>query len=236
MKIIAHRCGTNPGVPENSVASARRSLELGADVIELDIRYSRDGVPTVVHDADFGRLCGVGKKVADFTSAELARLRYRGYPDAGPLPFSAFTSAGVAPLLIDFKLGAADVRRFIPALSAADYLDKVVLGVRSVDTLEAARSAARVRTLAFMRERGELQAFVAAGVDIIRLWDAWLDAAAVDEVRAAGRQVWVMSGGQREGGVGITTRERVVEYFDLKVDGFLLNDVAFGVGVARSRG
>jgi glycerophosphoryl diester phosphodiesterase len=235
MKIIAHRCGTNPGVPENSVVSARRSLELGADVIELDIRYSRDGVPTVVHDADFGRLCGVGKKVADLTSAELARLRYREHPDAGPLPFSAFTSAGLAPLLIDFKLGAADVRRFVPVLSAAGYLDKVVLGVRSVDTLEAARSVARVRTLAFMRERSELQAFVAAGVDIVRLWDAWLDAAAVAEVRAAGRQVWVMSGGQSEGGVGITTPQRVAEYFDFKVDGFLLNDVALGVGVARSR-
>jgi glycerophosphoryl diester phosphodiesterase len=235
MTIIAHRCGTNPGVPENSVASARRSLELGAQVVELDIRYSRDGVPTVVHDADFRRLCGVDARVAGLTSAELARLRYREHPEAGPLPFAAFTSAGIAPLLIDFKLDAADVRRFVPALEAAGYLDKVVLGLRSVDALEAARSLAPVRTLAFMKAPGDTAAFLAAGADIIRLWDPWLSGAAVGEVHAAGRLVWAMTGEPSEGTVGLTTRERLAAYFDLGVDGFLLNDVALGATVARSR-
>ena len=92
MTIIAHRCGTHTGLPENSVDAARRSLELGADVIELDIRFSRDGVPAVIHDADFKRLCGVSSRVADCTAAEIAGLRYSEHPDAGPVPFAAFAA------------------------------------------------------------------------------------------------------------------------------------------------
>jgi glycerophosphoryl diester phosphodiesterase len=237
MTIIAHRCGTHAGFPENSVAAAARSREAGADAIELDIRFSRDGVPTVIHDADFGRLCGVERRVADCTAAEIARLRYREHPEAGPEPFSAFTSAGISPLLIHFKPGAAELERFLPVLEAAGYLERTVVGVRSVGALRAARGARRpVRTLAFMPDRGDCAAFLAAGADIIRLWDPWVDEAAVRAVHEAGRLVWVMTGAPSDGSVGLCTRERLAEYFDLGLDGILLNDVALGVSVARLAG
>jgi hypothetical protein len=44
-----------------------------------------------------------------------------------------------------------------------------------------------------------------------------------------------MTGAPSDGSVGLTTRERLLEYYDLGLDGFLLNDVALGVSVARSR-
>ncbi len=236
MTIIAHRCGTHPGLAENSVAAAARSRELGADVIELDIRFSRDGVPVIIHDADFGRLCGVERRVGDCSAAEIAHLRYRGHPEAGPAPFSAFTSAGVSPLLIHFKPGAAELERFLPVLEGAGYLDRTIVGVRSVAALRAARGWRRpVRTLAFMPDRGDAAAFLAAGADIIRLWDPWIDAKAVEAVHAAGRLAWAMTGAPSDGSVGFSTRERLGEYFDLGLDGILLNDVALGVSVARSR-
>jgi glycerophosphoryl diester phosphodiesterase len=236
MTIVAHRCGTHEGLAENSVAAASRSRELGADFIELDIRLSRDGVPAVVHDASFARLCGVDRRVAECTAAEIARLRYREHPDAGPAPFSAFTAAGIAPLLIHFKLGAPELERFLPVLEAAGYLEKAVVGVTSAAALGAARGYRKpVRTLAFMPEREDAAAFLAAGADIIRLWDPWVDAAAVRVVHDAGRLVWVMTGAPSEGSVGLCTRERLGEYFDLGLDGILLNDVSLGVSVARSR-
>jgi glycerophosphoryl diester phosphodiesterase len=218
------------------VDAARRSRELGADVIELDIRFASDGVPAVIHDADFRRLCGVSRRVADCTAAEIAGLRYLAHPQSGPVPFSAFTASGISPLLIDFKLGAEYLEGFLAGLEAAGYLDKTIVGLRSVAALRAARSWRRpVRTLAFMPGRDDTAAFVEAGADIIRLWDPWVSAAAVAEVHAAGRLVWAMTGAPSDGSVGLTTRERLLEYYDLGLDGFLLNDVALGVSVARSR-
>ena len=48
--IIAHR--TSPrDAPENSLAGIRRSAELEADYVEIDVRLTRDGVPVMLHDA-----------------------------------------------------------------------------------------------------------------------------------------------------------------------------------------
>ena len=48
--IIAHR--TSPrDAPENSLEGIRRSAELGADYVEVDVRLTRDGVPVMLHDA-----------------------------------------------------------------------------------------------------------------------------------------------------------------------------------------
>jgi glycerophosphoryl diester phosphodiesterase len=48
-EIIAHR-GVPHELPENSLPSFRRALELGADGIELDVHLTADGVLVVHHD------------------------------------------------------------------------------------------------------------------------------------------------------------------------------------------
>jgi glycerophosphoryl diester phosphodiesterase len=234
MTIVAHRCGPHAGAAENSVAAARRSLELGADMVELDIRFSRDGVPVVVHDPDLGRLCGDARRVADLDAAEIARRPYREHPETGPRPFSAFLTAGVAPLLVDFKEGEGRIEGFLGMLDAVRYLDRVVLGVRSVAVLEAARRLQpRIRVLAFMHDPAGVGSFIDAGADVIRLWYTWMDARAVDRVREAGRAVWVMMGDPTEDRVGLASRADLAHCIALGVDGCLLNDVALGVEAAR---
>lgn len=47
--VIAHR--TCPrDAPENSLEGIARATELGADVVEVDVRRTADGVPVLVHD------------------------------------------------------------------------------------------------------------------------------------------------------------------------------------------
>ena len=73
MLIIAHR-GASAEAPENTLAAFRRAIELGADGVEFDVRLAADGVPVVIHDATLKRTAGIDRRVADITSAELARL------------------------------------------------------------------------------------------------------------------------------------------------------------------
>lgn len=47
--VIAHR-GASRDAPENTLAAFRRAAELGADLVELDVRLTRDGALAVVHD------------------------------------------------------------------------------------------------------------------------------------------------------------------------------------------
>ena len=79
--IIAHR--TSPlDAPENSLAGIRRSSELGADFVEIDVRLTRDGVPVLLHDALLLRTTLRPWPVSWATAKGLrrARLRHSGEP------------------------------------------------------------------------------------------------------------------------------------------------------------
>jgi glycerophosphoryl diester phosphodiesterase len=78
---IAHR-GARSLAPENTIASARKALELGADMWELDVAVTADLELVVLHDDTLDRTCNVkdlfpGKvpwRVWEFTLDELKTL------------------------------------------------------------------------------------------------------------------------------------------------------------------
>lgn len=63
---------------ENTMASFRRAIELGADEIEFDVRRTRDGVLVVHHDEDLGRVTDGAGPLRERTWHEISRLRVHG--------------------------------------------------------------------------------------------------------------------------------------------------------------
>ena len=70
VKVTAHR-GDSRKAPENTLAAFEKAIENGADVIELDVRETKDGEIVVMHDESLKRTCGVNKKVGNLTYEEL---------------------------------------------------------------------------------------------------------------------------------------------------------------------
>ena len=69
--IIGHR-GASREAPENTLASAKRAWELGADAVEVDVYLSRDGRIVVIHDRSTARTGSEDMIVAE-TDAETLR-------------------------------------------------------------------------------------------------------------------------------------------------------------------
>jgi glycerophosphoryl diester phosphodiesterase len=69
--LFAHR-GASSERPENTLAAFELGLQLGADVLELDVHPSRDGVLVVSHDPDALRSAGVARALADCDWPEIA--------------------------------------------------------------------------------------------------------------------------------------------------------------------
>lgn len=69
----AHR-GSSLAQPENTMASFRHALELGADWVELDIFTTRDGHLVVHHDVTTKRTAERSLRITDSTLAELREL------------------------------------------------------------------------------------------------------------------------------------------------------------------
>ncbi len=73
----AHRGAGSPGVlaPENSLAATRAAIALGADLVEMDVRFTADDVAVLLHDADVDRTTDGTGPVAALTLGALQALR-----------------------------------------------------------------------------------------------------------------------------------------------------------------
>lgn len=100
--VIAHRGCHNPAphhrlgsTPENSVAALDQCVKLGVDVMELDVRRTRDGYLVIMHDATVDRTTDGRGRVGDLTLAAVKALRLREN-EGGPA--AALTMAQVPTL------------------------------------------------------------------------------------------------------------------------------------------
>lgn len=70
---IGHR-GAKGHLPENTLVSFQKAIDLGADMIELDVRLSFDKVPMVLHDETIDRTTPKTGLVTDYNAKELQQL------------------------------------------------------------------------------------------------------------------------------------------------------------------
>ncbi|MBR6648270.1 MAG: glycerophosphodiester phosphodiesterase family protein [Bacteroidaceae bacterium] len=110
--IVAHRGASGNGAPENSLAAIRESLQLGVDMIEVDVRLTKDGELVVCHDAKIDRTTNGKGSVTDMTLDELRNSRIidkNGIPTNETLPTLGEVLElvdGKCTLLIDVKRGS----------------------------------------------------------------------------------------------------------------------------------
>lgn len=94
---VAHRGLHDDKFPENSMPAFRAAIEHGFN-IEIDVHLSADGHIVVFHDDNLKRVCGVDKKIAKCTLAELRTMRLKGTEYTIPT-FDEFLA------LVDGKVG-----------------------------------------------------------------------------------------------------------------------------------
>lgn len=82
-------------VPENSLAALAQCVAIGADVMETDVRMTRDGHLVMIHDATVDRTTDGHGRVADMTLADIRALHLRD--DLGG-PGARLTGARVSTL------------------------------------------------------------------------------------------------------------------------------------------
>jgi glycerophosphoryl diester phosphodiesterase len=71
--VIAHR-GASELAPENTKAAIKKALEIGVDMIEIDVHQTRDGKIILLHDETVNRTTNGKGKVKDLTFDEISKL------------------------------------------------------------------------------------------------------------------------------------------------------------------
>jgi glycerophosphoryl diester phosphodiesterase len=74
--VIAHR-GDWKQAPENSLKALEHSIHQGVDMIEIDIKQTKDGVLVLSHDETVDRATNGSGKIDELTFAEIRALRLK---------------------------------------------------------------------------------------------------------------------------------------------------------------
>jgi glycerophosphoryl diester phosphodiesterase len=69
----AHR-GDSSLFRENTIVAIQSAIDAGAEVVEIDVRITRDGKVIVLHDSNLERLWGISKESTEMDWAEISQL------------------------------------------------------------------------------------------------------------------------------------------------------------------
>lgn len=229
--LIAHRAG--PGIyPEQSIASAREAYRSGADMAEMDVQFTSDGIPVICHDPNTLRMFGEDSLCSDITLEHFLSLRHSEYPEYPSHSLANVLASGIKPLLLHQKCSGEQLRAMMRVINEYGYGHDVVIGVQHPDDVALIRDMLpETKVLAFMPHVEDMDAFLDANADIIRLWEGWVTKERIDHIHGAGRSVWIMAGECTQDGVGYTTEENFISWIDMGVDGILINDVPWAASL-----
>jgi glycerophosphoryl diester phosphodiesterase len=137
---IGHR-GAAGHVPGNTLAAIEQGIELGAQMVEIDVRRSREGRLLLLHDATVDPTTGGHGPIAALTWAEVRSLRVAGVHPVPLLEEALRLASGRVGVMLELKTEglAADVVRcvrettFAGSVIYASFLHDQLLEIRRAD-------------------------------------------------------------------------------------------------------
>jgi glycerophosphoryl diester phosphodiesterase len=134
---VAHR-GDPFAERENTLGAFAAAVRAGADMVEIDLRRSRDGEIVVLHDATLARLWGLERAVVDLDGAELAAI---GHGDVRIPTLREVLLTVEVPLMVDFTSRTV-VEGAVEAVRGHDAMDRSLFVTGNVEALRILRALA----------------------------------------------------------------------------------------------
>lgn len=136
--ICAHRAHTYDGkkvsgIPENSIRAIKKSIETGVEMVEIDVRTTKDGELVLMHDATVTRTTNGNGNVNGKTLAEIRALRMKANngtvtDDVVPtLEEALLAGRGKVFFNIDLSGDGANIRDIVKVIEKLHMLDRVVI-------------------------------------------------------------------------------------------------------------
>ena len=76
--VVAHRADWR-NYPENSLEAIQSSIDMGVDMLEIDVQRTKDGVLILMHDHDLDRMTNGNGNIADHTWEEISQLNLKDH-------------------------------------------------------------------------------------------------------------------------------------------------------------
>lgn len=128
--IACHRAAHNK-YPENSLKAAEEAIAMGAHIIEVDVRLTKDNVPVMFHDLSLGRTTNGTDSIHTSTLEEVKKLKLR-LSDNGELTdqsiptLEEFLEQVKGKILVDLDLKTDNMDAVVEVVKKTNTLDQII--------------------------------------------------------------------------------------------------------------
>ena len=198
---IAHRGASGRGLaPENTLAAFEKALDIGVDMLEIDVRVTGDGQMIVLHDPSLDRTTDCEGIVREMGLDEI-RQADAGDGERVPILREVFDLArNRAPLLLEIKSDFI-AERVVQAIADAQIEEQVVVQSFNPQTVERVKRLAPhlpsslligelPTTPSRVRARRLVSQVLEVGANTLSIWHATLTPSLIEEMRKRGIAVW----------------------------------------------
>lgn len=137
--VAAHR-GAHMGNFENSIASSLKAIELGVDIIEVDVKTTKDGHLILMHDSSIDRTTTGTGQVEELTLAEIKAFKLKapyGRISKESVPtFEEFLKVVKGKIMIDVDMKTDNVKGILKAVHEAGIEKEVFYFDNDYDQLD----------------------------------------------------------------------------------------------------
>lgn len=197
--IVAHR-GNSAEAPENTLTAFKQAIDIGADVIELDVHLSSDDIPVVVHD---DRLYHAAETVIikDHSMTKLKTYSIEGYETIPTLQEVLELDFKNTQLFIEIKGNPQSLHEanrcvciILDVLKKVENLPPIMLGSFSHAIVHALTAYRPIQSLfGIAEDEISCQAFIDKGLKRLSIWDFIATPSLIHSWIFQGIEIWVFT-------------------------------------------
>ena len=193
--VAAHRAAHNVH-PENSLQAIKESIRLGVDIIEIDVKVSKDGVPFLMHDHKIDRTT-TGKGVAeDFTWNELQQFSIVDKGKKTKLKIPSLEDAlelAYGKILIDLDLKTDKIEEVVKVVNKTHNNDFVFFFDSDYKVLSRVQQANKdfmIMPRAYSIQQAD-SAIALFDPPVVHIDFSFYSAECVDAIRSSNARIWI---------------------------------------------
>lgn len=232
--VVAHRAGAALA-PENTLAALKRSIAVGADMAEVDVQMTKDGILVVLHDGNLERTTGLDCSVwaADYGAVQEldAGGWYSGEYGQERVPTleqMAEAARGKIHLMIEVKCdsdsGQELMERTVKLICAAQMEEECTIACADLSLLQKSKELDPGLDTVFIGEGMPLNPGGLTYVDGYSIHLSGLTEGAVVQAKTAGKKVYAWT---------VNTEQEMETALNFGVDGLVTDDPELAIRVIQ---
>lgn len=196
--VAAHRA-TNDYFPENSLAAIAESIRIGVDIVEVDIRKSKDGELVIMHDRTLDRTTNGSGKVNDYTLEELKQfqLYFKDGITQERIPtFEEVLQLSKGKILLDIDFKLEDIHSIektytlIQKYGMEDQILFFLYNFKETPSLQQLDKTIRIMPRAYSKK--DIRAILKMDyIDIVHVDESYYTDRTMKKIMDSGARVWI---------------------------------------------